>query len=243
MKIVEAIGIVENAFFDFVDSVSKKLKEKPPRVLQSDNAEKLGDKTANDVINSTSGTLNDHVANKNNPHHLTPASLGGVAKEEIDALSGANVSACPLSYFGAATGSLRSIAASFVTLSGWVYSFSKPVHGVLCGVRFYYPRLDIDVQKYVSEYANKTFYVYLVMANNKVDFVFSTTALNETMRCMYIGSCNTDEDGITAMTLEETHRIGFYRVSTRARGSAIPCSTGASSMNANTGYKGTQLWK
>ena len=120
----------------------------------------------------------------------------------------------------------RIVVASQDVPEGFVVYFSQEVPVLLGGVYRTLPISSIDLSTIDPSPANKTFYIYVVLKENIIDYLISTSVLSEELYRTYIGKVVTGSTNITTIESEKVSRFLKYRTSTTKRGSAIPTSTG-----------------
>lgn len=193
---------------------------KAPAAYQAGDAATLNGQTSAEITAVMTDAVDAHIANHSNPHGLQPADINAYDKAEVDALlSGYMVNGgnFPISSYGTSTvdqnvGAVVNAGSNSVTI---------PAQQVIMT-----GRLFELAQTTVTLTANaiSELYVQLVNGTPQYSVLLSTDAqLAESDTTMYIGSAETVNN---TNTIRSVVRLGLYRISTTAVGSAIPVSNG-----------------
>ena len=116
--------------------------------------------------------------------------------------------------------------ASQKAAEGWVLYFSEETPLVLNGNYYVLPVSSVDLRTIVANAANRTFYIYARIVSNVAQYVVATSQSSESNANMLIGKVFTNATQIATIEAEKVTRLGNFRISTTAKGSAIPVSTG-----------------
>jgi len=208
---------------EFTSAINDLVKTRPSHAVESVNTATLDGTSKESIKTSVLTTVNSHIANKNNPHGVTLNSIGGVSKAYVDnALSETvSLSELPVSQFGdTGTDPLG------VTSTGFTLRFTKVIQAYLQGTLGLIPAQDIVLSTIDVSPANKVFYIYLSIDKGILGYRTSLEKLPESDGMMYLGKIVTDSSQITSNTIERVTRIGIYRMSQTAQGSAMPTTAG-----------------
>lgn len=123
--------------------------------------------------------------------------------------------------------------------SGWMVYITEIIPCVIAGRYYQLPTTSIDLKTINSDPANKTFYLYVELEDDKVGpkYVLRTKdslALNEAQtepyplneRSILVGTIITNSNQITTIEVDKVTNIGGYALSTKPRGQAMPVSSG-----------------
>lgn len=204
--------------------VAEVIRRKPAKSLTSDNASKLGGITKESLLKVVEDKAALHIANKNNPHNQTAAKLLGVDKPYIDAgiANGVPIEVLSVSQYGDTTNANLGI-----TTSGFVLTFTKPIQAYVMGTFSVFPTMTINLADTDPNPANKTFYIYVTLADGKLVYMVSQSKVAESLPLMCVGRVVTNATAITVMTIGRVSRIGTNRIATSPQGSAIPTAPGS----------------
>ena len=111
--------------------------------------------------------------------------------------------------------------------SGWVIYFQKEQSVVFNGTEYMLPAGTIDLRNIDPAPANKTFYLYCQVKENKAAYEVSAQKLEDTPFHMWIGTIKTNQKQILTLERFNVFTLNGKRVSEVRRGSAIPASSGS----------------
>lgn len=209
---------------EFTSTINDLVKTKPPHAVESVNTAALAGASKTSIKTSALTTVNAHIANKDNPHRVTLNSIGGVSKAYVDnALSETlSLSELPMSQFGDTTTEPLGIA-----VSRWMLRITKPIQTYIQGVSGMIPVMDIALTSIESSPADREFHVYLQLEEGTPALRVTTDKLAESIGLMYLGTVYTGPTAIVSQSIDRVTRLGTYRISQPARGSAIPTTGGS----------------
>ena len=124
-------------------------------------------------------------------------------------------------------GSNMYMLASCYPESGWLVYFQKEQSVVFNGTEYTLPQGTIDLRDVDPAPANKTFYLYCQVKENKAEYQVSTQKLEDTPFHIWIGKIQTNEKQILTLERFNVFTLNGKRVSETRRGSAIPASSGS----------------
>jgi hypothetical protein len=184
----------------------------------ADNALALNGTSASDLITTAAAHTDAHAARTDNPHDTTAEQLGAYTTGTVDAMFKNCVPAgfLALSGFGEPDDTPLSVTVDATNLQ---VTFD-PVKCMLSGQAFQIAPPAIAITTGVNNY------LYLRMVAGQATIVVQTTVTAESSSNMLIGVVRVDSGTVTTNTLSKVMRLGNYRVSTVAVGSAIPVSVG-----------------
>jgi len=203
----------------FIEWATQVTKAATATIQQSDDAGAVGGVGNDTLLAEVAAADNTHAAKKGsaNPHHITADLAGGYAKSYVDQgvtnrLIWSNLN---VSQYGDLTSADLGIVGSGLTLR-----FLTPQPIYLAGVHATLPAQDFPLT------ASKTYYVYIQLKNNAVNYLLSTTKLPESTLVMLIGRVVSGTSSLTSIQIGRVTRLGTNRVSTVPLGSCIPGTTG-----------------
>lgn len=208
----------------YIENISTLANKKPTEALTADDTTLLGGITKASLLGVVQTKASAHITNLANPHATTAAKLSGVDKAYVDAglAAGVPLSVLPISQYGDTTDANLGI-----TTVGFVLSFSKTIQAYLLGTFKLFPVMSINLADTDPSPANKTFYVYVTLANGDLTYVVSLTKLAESLGMMCVGRVVTNSSSVTLMSIGRVSRLGTFRVATSPQGSSIPTTSGS----------------
>lgn len=186
--------------------------------IEADDAAAIEGTTRELLLQSVKDRLAAHLA-ASNPHGITLNALDAYSKEELLAKSGEGVptGSLPVSFYGSFDTNIITC-----TLSGFKCKIPK-AGCYIQGTSFDIPETTLDASGYPSQDKLR---VYLRYRNGTLSYFLSTAYHAESPTVMYVGYLTTTTTAVTAAVLESVYRLGVYRTSETARGSALICSGG-----------------
>jgi len=109
----------------------------------------------------------------------------------------------------------------------WNVSFTEPTDVILAGRKYVLEPVTVFLNDLVADPANKTFYVYVRLVAGQLVYSIQLDEVPESAANMFIGTIVTGPTSITSLNIVKVTRLGNYRPSTTAIGSAIPTSAGS----------------
>lgn len=129
------------------------------------------------------------------------------------------------------------VLASQDVAQGWIVYFTDTVPVVMNGQVIQLQPTTIDLSTLQADPSNKTWYVYIWFSAGKWEYHISyPTKQQEQPNVMFIGTITTGASSITSINIQKVSRIGNYRLSTRAVGSAISVSSGTPDQAAHLNW-------
>lgn len=208
---------------EFTTRINALIRSKPAEAVHADDTDRLAGNTKAQVVAAGKAVVNAHANNISNPHNVTLSSLGGVNTAYVDSAIASMVSLAdlPVSQYGDTSSDSLGI-----TTDGWVLKFTKNIPAYIQGVSGIVELREISLFSINNEPANKEFHTYLHLDDGIPDYLVTTDKLPESAGVMYIGTVFTGTGGIASNSIGRVTRLGTYRLSHSARGSAIPVTGG-----------------
>lgn len=119
------------------------------------------------------------------------------------------------------------VMASMLKPAQWNVSFTEPTDVILAGRKYVLEPVTYFLSDIVNDPANKTFYVYVRLVAGKLVYSVQLDEVPESAANMFIGTIVTGPTSIASLNIVKVTRLGNYRPSTTAIGSAIPVSQGS----------------
>lgn len=217
----------------YFDSVARHLKEPVKHVLTGLNARKLEGSTSAQMKAMIDPAIASHVANKDNPHNVSPSQLGSYSKAEINNLLSRRVSdgIIPVSRFGSLDYDVPDIKAA--TSASWIVKFNEATPLLLNGAYAVLQPTMINLTTIKSNPADTTFYIYVSIVSAAGIYTVLSTKVAETTGNMLIGTVRTNGSGITDINITKFTKFGGYRLSNIPSGQSIPSTSGLPSREAH----------
>lgn len=115
---------------------------------------------------------------------------------------------------------------SMVKPAQWNLSFTESSDLIMSGKHYVLEPTTLFLSDVTSDPSNKTFYIYVRILAGKAVYQARVTEIPESSSVMFIGTVTTGVNSILANDIRKVTRLGNYRLSTTAVGSAIPVSSG-----------------
>lgn len=185
----------------------------------ADNALSLNGSTATDLVNTAATHTDTHANRTDNPHATTAAQIGAYSTSEVDGLVANMVPTgfLALSNFGTPDDVALPVTVDPAALTA---TFAAGIPAMIAGQSFTLGAATLGITTDVDNY------FYLRMVAGVATIVVQTTVAAESSTNMYLGTVHVAAGVTTVNTLGKVTRIGNYRPSTTAVGSAIPVSVG-----------------
>lgn len=202
-------------------AIAAKINLKAETAFKADNALKLGNKSAADLVADANATVAPHAQNLANPHKTTAAQAGAFTKEEITNMLAQRLPSglLPLARWAGANGE-DDVAPQF-SFSNAPLSVTFAAMTVLLNGSQYKVPLSV-----VNLTPNAVNYIYFKLVVGVPKHVASTAQLAESNTQMFVGSVTTT-GVVVSNTIAPVIRLGLYRLSTTRRGASIPVSGGS----------------
>lgn len=123
--------------------------------------------------------------------------------------------------------------------SGWMLYITETIPCVMAGRYYQLPTISIDLKTIDSDPANKTFYLYVELVDEKIGPKYvirskESLALNESRsepyplneHSLFVAAVTTNSHQIVSIVADKVTCIGGYTLSTKPRGQAVPVSSG-----------------
>lgn len=110
--------------------------------------------------------------------------------------------------------------------TGWSVFFQEDVSALINGTSYKVAGGTVDLRDIDAAPANKTFYIYLTVEDDKPQYIFATKALRKTNTMMRVATVTTNANQITSIVREQPFMIGDLLLSFTREGGIIPMSTG-----------------
>lgn len=120
--------------------------------------------------------------------------------------------------------------------TGWSVFFTEATPLFMSGSAYSVPVQTIDLTKLTPDPSNKKFYVYVQLKQGIPSYLVQETETNESETTMYIGYIRTGVTSVEQLVIDKVDRIGTFRISTSATGSAIPVSAGHPALAAKMSW-------
>lgn len=219
---MDAIESLKLSLSGVLDRINKLVKAKPARSTTSDDTAALSGVSKATLLSDAKTRADTHINSKANPHKTTALAVGGANKTYADGLLTGTIlmSSFSISQFGD-----TETADLGISFQGWLVKFSKPIPVFLQGNYRMFPAQDINLISLGP--ANKTFYMYLTVADGTIGWVTTTELLPESLSNMFVGKVVCGGTAINSLTgFTRFTRLGIYRISESAQGCAIPSTVG-----------------
>ena len=112
---------------------------------------------------------------------------------------------------------------------GWIIYFTADAPVFLAGREYVLPATKIDLRDITATPGNKTFYCYVRLGAEGIEYFVTPEPLAPTMTMMYIGKVVTVTTQISTIEITKKIRIDTFELSPRHIGSAIPTGVGVPS--------------
>lgn len=194
----------------------------------SDDAGKLQGNTVAQLLQPARDELAAHIADLDNPHEETLASLGTSSETYIRELAASKIpnGIVPISTYGVSDRLTDAQVAAAWTYSGWILTCNRAIIAIISGQPVTLPITSIDLRNIEAAPANKTFHLYVYMKYNVITYRCTTETPPEGVSIMYIGTVTTNSSGIATKSFKRVIRLDTFRLSVDPRGSVIPVTGG-----------------
>lgn len=218
----------------YLQLVVAKMKEKPARVLATDNSARVGGLTLSQIKALTQAPLTTHTANKNNPHNVTAAQVGSYTTSEFydSLLPLIPTGRLPVSQYGSLTG--LPPACSY---AGWVLSMPGDVKAMVWGCVGTLASTGLDVSTLGS--TDAPFFIYVRETAGTLSYEVSRTLHTGDPTRLLVGRGHTTSAGIQTVAIDRVTEVMGRRCSTTPIGHGIPVSSGVPSQpgSIDAGWK------
>lgn len=109
--------------------------------------------------------------------------------------------------------------------TGYNLTFSNDITVYLGGLNLTYAARTVDIRSQVSAPDGKTLYMYFTLVDNELRLLITGTPRAERYDSTYIGTLVVGSGSISSVDARPFMRLGNYRLSETAQGSAIPVSS------------------
>jgi len=115
----------------------------------------------------------------------------------------------------------------------WSLFFQDGIRFMINGTTYEMPAETIDLLDIDPSPANKVFYIYVTLEDQKGRYVITPTKLRHSGRCMHVGTVTTSATQILTIERLQPFLIGDLELSTTRKGGIIPVSTGLPQVEGN----------
>lgn len=115
----------------------------------------------------------------------------------------------------------------------WTLFFQDGIRIMINGTAYEMPGETIDLLSIDPSPANKVFYIYVTLEDQKGRYVITPTKLRHSGRCMHIATVTTSATQILTIERLQPFLIGDLELSTSRKGGIIPVSTGLPQVEGN----------
>ncbi|ANH52118.2 hypothetical protein FDH97_gp020 [Erwinia phage vB_EamM_Deimos-Minion] len=124
---------------------------------------------------------------------------------------------------------------------GYLVYFTAPTQVFMAGNEYTLPAGNIDLRTITANPASKTFYVYVQLVDEQVQYLITLDQLAPTITLMYIGKITTNTTQISSIAVDKRIRIETFELSATHIGSGIPITTGVPSTAGNFAWRNGYL--
>lgn len=199
---------LKTAVMRYLDVVRRRVSEKRQHASLSADAVSLDGVDANTLNIEATLQLQNHLE-RQNPHQVTAAQLGGYSKTELDQLLGERLggTVLPISTYGHSEG-----VSVLTETNGWTVGITDSVSSFFSGRRYLLGPWSQDLTQLSSSPANKTFYVYLELLDGVAEYRVRTDQIPDTFQVMLIGTIVTGASEVQQFTVDYVVRIDVLRL-------------------------------
>lgn len=219
--------LLKRFFWKYQDQVRRLLLRRRVFTTEADNADKVGGKSASDLLAPARTDLANHIA-VTNAHQESIDSIGSRSDTYIRAvLSGkVPVGIIPISTYGVGDDLTDAETNAAWSANGWIISCTRAMNVILSGTPAKMPAWSLDLRTIDAAPANKTFYVYLYTKLGTMSYQCRADTPPEGVAIMYLGTITTNASGIASKSFKNVIRVDTFRLSDQPLGSVIPVSSG-----------------
>lgn len=125
-------------------------------------------------------------------------------------------------------GLIESDTENNITHDGWNINILVDSLMLLNSVPYYPKATTINLEDYAETLANRTFYIYVAIREQKPTYLVSNQKLRLNSKMLLLLVVETDSVGVSKLTPNSPFMIDGFEITTERKGNSIPVSTGGS---------------